>query len=103
MTDPSDALFEALRHAFPAHDPAPLLAQLLTYGEQAFHNEPARVRLAIVQLCAGDVTRLAEYLAVAREDYRDVLHWASRPLPTPEQTAAELTAARALLDRWGDK
>jgi hypothetical protein len=103
MTDESDALREALCRAFPDHDPAPLMAELMSYGEQPWHNEAHRVRLAIVQLAAGDAAQLPFHLAVAKEDYRDVLAAVSRPPPSPAQLAADLAAVRDLLDRWGKK
>lgn len=103
MSDEHDALREVLRNAFPDLDSEPLLGELLRYGEKSYHNEAARVRLAIVQLCAGDARQLPYHLGVALEDYRDVLAAASRPLPTPQQGAAEVAAARALLERWGKK
>ncbi len=102
MSSASDTLLEALRRAFPVHEVAPLHALLLSYGEQSYHNEPQRVRLAIVQLCAGDPARLPIYLAMAKQDYRDVLAAVSLPLPTEAQTAADLAAVSALLERWGD-
>jgi len=103
MTDEHDALREVLRKAFPDHDPQPLLSELLRYGAKNYHNEAARVRLAIVQLCGGDAAQLPYHLAVALQDYRDVLAAVSCPAPSPAQAAAEVAAARALLERWGRK
>ena len=61
-----------------------------------------RVRLAIVQQCAGDPTRLSAYLAMAKEDYRDVLAAVSLAAPTEQQAITELAAVHKLLERWRD-
>ncbi len=99
--DEGHILRQAVETAFPDHDPAPLLSALMRYGEQPYHNETLRVRLAIVQLCDGDVAQLPVHLAIALDDYRDVLAAVSRPRPSAEQAASEQQAVRELLARWG--
>lgn len=101
MSDEHEALREVLRKAFPDHDPQPLLSELLRYGDEPYHNEVPRVRRAIVQLCAGDAARLPYHLGVALQDYRDVLAAASRAPPSTAEAAADIAAARAVLERWG--
>ncbi len=41
--------------------------------------EPERVRRAVLTLSDGDVGELAHNVAVAIQDYRDVLYWAEYP------------------------
>lgn len=41
--------------------------------------EPERVQRAILTLSGGDVGKLAHNVAVALQDYRDVLYWAEYP------------------------
>lgn len=103
MHDDIEQLHECVSRAFPGHDPAPLVSALMSYGEDAWHNEPQRVRLAIIELCEGDPTQLAAHLAIAKEDFRDVLAAVSLPRPSAEQAEAERAAVRALLDLWGKR
>ena len=103
MADEDDdpELAALLATAFPGADVAALRAVLLGYGAAPHHSEARRVRRAIVLLAAGDAARVAHFVDIAKVDYRDVLAWASAPPPDPATAAAELAAARALLDRWG--
>lgn len=41
--------------------------------------EPERVHRAILALSGGDVGKLSHNVAVALQDYRDVLYWAEYP------------------------
>lgn len=100
MSD-DDTLRALLAHAFPGHDPVPLMAVLQRYGERDWHRETARVHAAIVALCAGDPTQLPVHLAVALEDYRDVLAAVSLPAPSAAETEADTAAVRDVLERWG--
>lgn len=69
-------------------------AALARYGSRAHERETARVRLALVKLCAGSLERLATFVEAARRDYRDVLMWAEYP----EEGASLWTAAPAPSD-----
>ena len=42
-------------------------------------NEPHRVRLAVLKLAQGNLTRLTAQVENARMDFRDVLMWAEYP------------------------
>ena len=103
MTDTSAALLAALRRHFPGHDPRPLVDLLCSYGEQSYHHEPLRVRLAIVDLCHGDPARIPEYLALAKEDYRDVLAAVSTPSPSAAEVERDRALVRSLIDTWGKR
>lgn len=100
--DDIEDLRERLRRAFPGHDPQPLEAALLRYGEKPYQNEARRVRDAIIALCDGDPQRLAEHLAIALQDYRDVLAAVSLPRPSADDVEAGRAAVRDLLERWRD-
>ena len=54
-------------------------AELSRYGSEAHEREAERVRLAILRLCDGQLERLADMVATAKQDYRDVLMWAEYP------------------------
>ena len=103
MTEADAALVTALRRHFPDHDPVPLAAMLRGYGEQPHHHEPARVRLAIIELCHGDPARLPAWLAVAKEDYRDVLAALSAAPPGAADVEQDLAMVRRLIDTWGQR
>ncbi len=54
-------------------------AQLLRYGREGWHHEPARVRLAILKLGGGDLVAIDRYVESAGVDYRDILAQAEYP------------------------
>jgi hypothetical protein len=75
MTTTDENILAAILQHFPNHNPAPLLAIVNRYGTETYENEIARVRLAIIQLSAGDEEKLAYFVDIAKTDYRDVLAW----------------------------
>jgi hypothetical protein len=76
-----------------------VLALLRTYGTESWEREATRVRVAILKLAEGDLSRLREQLAVAKQDYRDVLlgaeylAYAALTLRTPRPLPAEARQA----------
>lgn len=52
---------------------------LQAYGDEAWHREIERVRLAALKLAAGDLAGLRAAIEMARQDYRDVLAVAEYP------------------------
>lgn len=93
----------AVGEAFPEADASSIVALLNTYGTESHERERERVQLAIVKLCDGDAGKVQSYIDVAKTDYRDVLHWASRPAPTAQEAAKDLHAVREVLTLWGKK
>ena len=49
-------------------------------------SEPARVRLAMLKLSEGRLDRLEHFVAIACQDYRDVLAWAEYPEEASQPT-----------------
>ncbi len=103
MAAEDDALAQAVREAFPGADGGAILARLASYGAAPHEREPARVRRAIVALAQGDAARLEYLIGVAKQDYRDVLAWASGPPPSPQEGERAAAAAKALIEKWGRK
>jgi hypothetical protein len=66
------------------------LAILAEYGPQAWHREPARVRLAALKLANGSLEGLRRAVDRAKLDYRDVL----APAEYPKFTEFGLRARR---------
>jgi hypothetical protein len=68
-----------VRRDFPADRTAEVLAMLDEYGQETWHRESHRVRLAALKLAAGDIKRLRYEIESAKRDYRDVLGPAEYP------------------------
>jgi hypothetical protein len=74
---------------------AQVLAELHRYGQEAYEQEPDRVRLAILKLSEARLDRVVELVDAAKRDFRDVLMWAEYP--------AEGQALWALRSRLSDE
>jgi len=68
-----------VRREFRPEDHAAALDVLAAYGTKSWHNEPARVRVALLKLARGNLQKLRQQLAAAGTDYRDVLSMAEYP------------------------
>lgn len=80
MPKVSDSDVERIvRRDFAAADVSTILALLQEYGTKTWHNEPARVRLGILRIADGNLDQLRKALAVANQDYRDILASAEYP------------------------
>lgn len=49
------------------------------YGDESWHREVDRVRLAILKLAGGDLAQVARYVDEANRDFRDVIAMAEYP------------------------
>jgi hypothetical protein len=74
-----DAVIAAIQNAFPERDWGQVLVLVDTYGVESYERERERVQLAILKLSKGNEEKLREFVAVAKQDYRDVLLWADNP------------------------
>jgi hypothetical protein len=72
------SVLSAIDRFFPEADPTEILAQLDQYGPEKTVDERAWVQLAILNLSAGDLAQLQDYVDLALIDYRDVLMMAYR-------------------------
>ncbi len=66
---------QALSETFPDEALPPLLDLVDAYGQTPYERDGERVQIAAIRLSAGDRKRLADLIAAARQDYRDVLSW----------------------------
>ncbi|HEY8293141.1 MAG TPA: hypothetical protein VIG44_11665 [Thermomicrobiales bacterium] len=69
------AVVAAAARSFPADERAEALAILSAYGAGPTEGECTRVRLAILRLSDGSLTRLRYFTDQAKQEYRDVLIW----------------------------
>ncbi|MDQ2786048.1 MAG: hypothetical protein M3Y58_13725 [Chloroflexota bacterium] len=65
----------AVARSFPAEERAEALAILSAYGVGPDEPERTPVRLAIIHLSDGSLTRLQYFTDQAKQEYRDVLAW----------------------------
>ena len=72
-------LANAIRASFPKDRWTRIEALLAAYGTEPHEREVKRVRLAILKISGGSEEKVAEYVTVAKKDYRDVLFWADQP------------------------
>ena len=91
------------RRDFSAAEVAGVLAALETYGPESWHREVPRVRLAILKLAGGRPDQLREALAMAYQDYRDILVTAEYPRyfrEIPPSVPDASKADRAITADW---
>ena len=103
MTTTRDDVVSLARALFGDDHAAQALALVDQYGIERHEREVNRVKLAILQVSHGKMTRLAYFVECAKLDYRDVL--TGRTLgPMSEKEEAEWQAsADRMLARWNKK
>lgn len=79
------------------------LALVDAYGIERHEREADRVRLAILELSDGKMTRLPYFVQCAKIDYRDVLGGARLGPLTDEQEAQWQASADRMLTLWSKK
>ncbi len=75
MQGKEESLTDIARQSFAEDSFAAVLSSL----DETTGRELERVRRAILMLSGGDVGKLTHGVAVAMQDYRDVLYWAEYP------------------------
>lgn len=101
MTHSHTDVIACVQAYFPEDSRERVLALLQTYGVESYERERERVQLAILNLSAGNEEKLREYVAVAKEDYRDVLSWAEYPEESRMDTPERRKQFRDLLEKFG--
>jgi hypothetical protein len=66
-----------VERSFPADEQSRALELLDSYGAAQHEREPARVRIAALKLAGGRLSELEYLINHARQDYRDIIAWAS--------------------------
>src|SRR5579862_9863974 len=84
MNQPIPKVFDAdverlVKRDFPLEEERAVFSALKKYGKKDWHREVPRVRLAILKLAYGSREKLREAIAMADQDYRDVLSYAEYP------------------------
>ena len=83
-----------VRREFSPADAPAAFVMLEEYGKKDGHRELARVRMAVLKLAGGSLERLKENLALADQDYRDVLSFAEYPRAFTEISPSEKDHAK---------
>ena len=99
---PEDKVKETVAQLFAAEEQAQALALLSLYGEKSYEREVERVRLAVLKLANGELTRLIKFVDDAKRDYRDVLMWAEYPPLSKDQANKALESICRLLENAGE-
>jgi hypothetical protein len=73
------------------------------YGIEAHEREVDRVKLAILEVSDGKLSRLPYFVKCAKIDYRDVLTGARLPEMTDEEEAKWQASADRMLALWNGK
>lgn len=69
----SEGLATQVAQYFTGPDQQDVVALLRTYGQASHEREVDRVRRVILSLSQGSVTRLAQLVTLAKQDYREIL------------------------------
>lgn len=97
-----DQVIAAVAAALPGGE-TQALECLDRYGTAPHERERERVQLAIVALAGGSLEKLAQLVADAKRDYRDLLMWHDAGPLSPQEGERLRRAAREILDKWGRK
>jgi hypothetical protein len=79
MKSSIEQVLDKVRHLWPEHDSAEIMAELDRYGVEPHERERDRVQLGILKLSGGQLKRLPALVDMAKGDYRDVLAYAEYP------------------------
>ncbi|MRD47537.1 hypothetical protein [Caenimonas koreensis] len=82
---------------------AAALALVDDYGTQSREGEVNRVKLAILEVSDGKLSRLAYFVMCAKIDYRDVLVGGKLPAMTDEEEAKWQASANRFMALWSKK
>ena len=82
-------------------DGAPAALRIVDdYGTEAHEREIDRVKLAILEVSDGKLSRLPYFVKCAKIDYPDVLTGARLPAMTDQEEAEWQASADRMLARW---
>jgi hypothetical protein len=101
MTHSRNDVVTSVQAHFAENKWAQVLELLDGYGVEPYERERERVQLAILNLSLGDEEKLRENIAVAKQDYRDVLLWAEYPEESRIDTAEKRKEIHDLFEKLG--
>jgi hypothetical protein len=79
MSPTREDVLGIVQRAFPEAKWKTVIETLDLYGGEPNELERERVHIAILELCGSDEGRLLHFVAVAKQDYRDLLFWSDSP------------------------
>jgi hypothetical protein len=77
-------LLEEIQKLFPPEHIFEVSSLLLTYGEQPYEREVDRVRGGILTVSGNDIAKVERMVAMAKNDYRDLIVAAEYTRPRTE-------------------
>ena len=103
MTTTRDDVVSKALALFGDDHAAQALALVDEYGTESHEREVNRVKLAILEVSDGKMTRLPYFVKCAKIDYRDVLTGARLGPMTEEEEAKWQASADRMLALWNKK
>ena len=103
MAHTRDEVVAVVEKTFPEASHSRVLELLDSYGVESYERERQRVQLAILKLSEGSEEKLRELVAVAKQDYRDVLFWADNPEEAKLDTPEKRERVRKMFEQFGIK
>ncbi|MEN3332138.1 MAG: hypothetical protein V7641_1503 [Blastocatellia bacterium] len=79
-------VLQKVKTTFSNESTSCILEILDRYGVESYERERERVQIAILKLSEGELEKLAAYVKVAKEDYRDALAYAEYPQELQSET-----------------
>ena len=95
-----DEVVRLATQLFGGEQSAKALSVVDEYGTESHEREVERVKLAILEVSDGKLTRLPYFVKCAKIDYRDVLVSAKLPKMSDEEEARWQASADRLLALW---
>jgi len=103
MTVTRDDVVRMATALFGIDQAAAALGLVDEYGTETHEREADRVKLAILEVSDGKLSRLPYFVKCAKIDYRDVLLGARLPKMSAEEEARWQASADRLLVLWNKK
>ena len=100
MTVTRDDVVRMATALFGTDQAAAALKLVDEYGTEAHEREVDRVKLVLLEVSDGKLSRLPYFIKCAKIDYRDVLVDARLPRMSEEEEAAWQEAANRMLELW---
>ena len=103
MPHSRDEVIAVAQKSFAKSAHARVIELLDAYGIEPHERERERVQLAVLKLADGNEDKLRQFVAVAKQDYRDVLFWADNPEQAKLDTPEKRERIKKMFEQFGIK